>query len=65
MEISLAEWVFVGGHAIYDFDSSAAEMPVKFQSDTIIISWQPISSLRDFTRFGVKTSYRLVHRGSG
>ena len=35
--------------------SSAAEMPVKFQSDTI--SW-----LRDFTRFGGKTSYSLVNR---
>ena len=26
--------------------------------------WHPISRLRDFTRFGGKTSYRLVNRGS-
>ena len=33
---------------------SAAEIPVKFQSDTISIN--PISRVRDFMRFGAKTS---------
>ena len=43
--------------------SSAAEMPVKFQSNMIIIT--PILRLRDFTRFGGKMSYSLVNRGTG
>ena len=44
--------------------SSAAEMSVNFQSDTIIITSNPMAS-RDFMRFGGKTSYRLVNRGTG
>ena len=37
--------------------SSAAEMPIKFQSDTIIIT--PTLMASRFTKFGRKTSYRL------
>ena len=42
--------------------SSAAEMPIKFQSDTTIITSK--LRLRNFTRFGGKMSYRLVNRGT-
>ena len=38
--------------------SSAAEMPVKFQSDTVITT-----SNLDLTRLDGKMSYRLVNRG--
>ena len=38
-------------------------MPVKFQSDKIIIT--SISRLRDFMRIGGKTSYPFVNRGPG
>ena len=36
----------------------AAHMSVKFQSDTIVITHDPVAS-----RLGAKTSYRLVNRG--
>ena len=42
-------------------DSSAAEVPVKFHSDTKL----PITRLRDFTRSYDKTSYRILKRGPG
>ena len=40
----------------------AAEIPVIYHSDTIIITC-PISRLQYSTRFGGNTSYRLVNRG--
>ena len=43
--------------------STAVETPVKFQSDTVVLI--PNLGLRVFTRFGSKTSYRLVNRGPG
>ena len=44
------------------FGSSAAEILVIFQNNTIIIT--PISRFRDLTGFRGKTSYRSVNRGS-
>ena len=44
-------------------DNSAVEMHVKFQNDTSIIN--PISRLRDFTRFGSQMSYRFVKKSPG
>ena len=41
--------------------SSAAEVPLKLQSDTTIFN--QIARLRDFTRFGGNIPYRLVNRG--
>ena len=41
--------------------SSAAEMPVKFQSDTSL--QHPIWRLQNFPRFGSMMFYRLVNRG--
>ena len=38
-------------------------MPVELQSDTISITFNLAASR--FTRFGGKTSYRLMHRGHG
>ena len=45
-----------------DHGSTAADVPVKFQSDAII---QSISRLRELTRSYNKTSYRLLKRGPG
>ena len=43
--------------------SSADGMPVKYQSDTIIMTWHPISRPWDFIRSCGKPSYRQVNRG--
>ena len=46
--------------------TSAAQLPRCLSNVRGIRSfWHPISRLRDFTRFGGKTSYRLVNRGPG
>ena len=46
-------------------DTSAARLPRCLSNFRAIRSlWHPISRLRDFTRFGGKTSYRLVSKGS-
>ena len=42
--------------------SSADGMPVKYQSDTIIMTWHPISRLWAFIRSCGKTSYRQANR---
>ena len=41
---------------------SAPEMPVKFQSDAIIITSNLVGSVGDSTRYDGKTSYRLVNK---
>ena len=44
--------------------TSAAALPRRLSNFRVIRPLQhPISRLRDFTRFGGKTSYRLVNRG--
>ena len=46
--------------------TSAAPLPRCLLNFRAIRSlWHPISRLRDFARFGSKTSYRLVNRGPG
>ena len=47
-------------------DTSAAALPRYLSTFRAILPLQhPISRLRDFTRFGGKTSYGLVNRGPG
>ena len=45
--------------------TSAALLPRCLSNFRAMLLQHPISRLRDFTRFGGKTSYRLVNRGPG
>ena len=59
--LEAARWGFKLFQLLWNLaGSAAAEVPVKFQSDTTIATSNLVAS-----RFGGKTSYRLVNRGPG
>ena len=53
--------------SLWNLEGTSAALPPRCLSNfKAIRPWQrPISRLRDFIRFGGKTSYRLVNRGRG